>query len=110
MLKLETTKKAILQNYKKVIAIPYSKAQRLLKYRDPQYFTSTKTHKWRADIYIINNVAIVTGRALFGNIRPGRKMIDNYERRAEMIAQTVSEYETRREMVNALLNEFIMEV
>lgn len=110
MLKIETTKKAILQNYEKVIAIPYCNAQHLLKYCEPRYFTSSKVYGWRADIYIINNVAVVTGYAPFGNVRPCYDIVKSYERRAEMVAQTVSEYDKRRDQVNALLNEFITEV
>lgn len=110
MAKIKTTKKAILAAYPRVISIGYCGAQYLLKYATPYYYTSSDLYGWRADIYIIDGTAIATGYAPFGNIRPDYEIIKKWETKAEKAAETIRDYDDRRDVVNGYLKEFIKEV
>ena len=111
MIKTQVTKKAILNGFEKVIAISYCRAQFLLQYHNAQYYTYSNMYGWRADVYIISdNIAIVTGYAPFGNIKPEYDTIKKYDDKAASVYNTVRDYNDRREIVNSYLNEFIKEV
>ena len=110
MIKTQVTQKQIKSGFSKVIAISYCGAQHLLRYRDAQYYTYSNMYGWRADIYIISdNIAIVTGYAPFGNIKPNYDRLNEYEKKAAAVYNTVRNYEDRRDIVNGYLNEFIKE-
>ena len=111
MVKTQITKKAILNGFTKVISIGYCGAQFLLTYKSPNYYTYSNMYGWRADVYIISdNIAIVTGYAPFGNIRPDYDRLNEYENKARAALDSIRHYEDRREVVNGYLNEFIKEV
>ena len=65
MSKIETTKKSVLSSYR-CISIGYCGLDTLLKYESPVAFTCSKSYGWRADVYVFDDVAIVTGYAPFG--------------------------------------------
>ena len=111
MAKTQITKKAILNGFSKVISIGYCGAQFLLTYKNANYYTYSNIYGWRADVYIISDdIAIVTGYAPFGNIRPNYDLVNTYENKARAAFDNINHYEDRRDIVNGYLNEFIKEV
>lgn len=110
MIKTRTTKKAIRADYDKIICIGYCSAQNLLAFSEPAYYT-TRTEGWASDIYDVDGVAISTGYAAFGNIKPSYDLTNDYDRRAaEIRADLTISYDERRDKVNALLLDFVEEV
>lgn len=84
-MKFKTTQKAIRANYNKIICVPYCGLQNLLNYESPVAYT-VRREGWAADIYDMGGgVAIVTGYAPFGNIRPSYELRERYETQAEKI-------------------------
>lgn len=69
-MKFKTTQKEIRANYNKIICVPYCGLQILLNYESPVAYT-VRREGWAADIYDMGGgIAIVTGYAPFGAIRP----------------------------------------
>ena len=110
-MKFRTTQKAIRNGYCNVIAIGYCNTQTLLHYENPIAYT-TRLEGWGCDIYEITpNTAIATGYAPFGNIRPKYEITRAYEEKAQTILYDYSKpFETRRDELRNLLNEFVKEV
>lgn len=105
-MKFKTTQKTIKENYAAIISIGYCDAWYLLHFENPIAFTSG-VYGWNADIYDINNVAIVTGYRPFGNIHVDYDIIREYNNRAKtIISDNGVEYEKKKELVNDLLLEF----
>ena len=109
MSKKHATKKQILNGYEKIIKCGYCDLQRLLSYKSATYYT-TRAEGWTADVYDVDGVAIVTGYNPFGNIKPCRDIIDEYEKNAAEILYNCNDYFERIEKINALLDKFITEV
>lgn len=108
-MKFRTTQKEIRANYNKIICIPYCGLQNLLRYESPVAYT-VRREGWAADIYDMGGgVAIVTGYAPFGNIRPSYELREQYEKQAEKIYYEYS-YDRRRESLKSLARNFIKEV
>lgn len=85
-MKFKTTQKAIKSGYSTIICVPYCGLQSLLHYESPIAYT-TRREGWAADIYDMGGgVAIVTGYAPFGNIRPDYETRQKYEIAAEKSA------------------------
>ena len=104
-MKFKTTQKAIRANYNKIICVPYCGLQNLLNYESPVAYT-VRREGWAADIYDMSGgVAIVTGYAPFGNIRPSYELRERYETQAEKIA-----WEEQRDALRELQRAFIEEV
>lgn len=110
-MKFKTTQKAIRANYDKIICIPYCGLQNLLNYESPVAYT-VRREGWAADIYDMGGgVAIVTGYAPFGNIRPFYELRERYETDAEKIRYNYSlAWEEQREQLKQLAKAFIEEV
>lgn len=105
-MKFKTTQKAIRANYNKIICVPYCGLQTLLNYESPVAYT-VRREGWAADIYDMGGgVAIVTGYAPFGNIRPSYELRERYEKQAEKSAMIIS-YEQQRESLKSLARDFI---
>lgn len=84
-MKFKTTQKEIRANYDKIICVRYCGLQTLLSYESPVAYT-VRREGWGADIYDMGGgVAIVTGDAPFGNIRPPYELCKRYETQAEKI-------------------------
>lgn len=82
-MKFKTTKKEITSTFATVICVPYCGLQNLLNYESPIAYTSRR-EGWAADIYNMGGgVAIVTGYAPFGNVRPAYELRERYETQAE---------------------------
>lgn len=110
-MKFHTTQKAIRANFHTVIYIPYCGLQNLLNYESPVAYTSRR-EGWAADIYDMGGgVAIVTGYAPFGNVRPSYELRERYERTAEKIRYDYSVfYEEQKNNMHQLQRAFIREV
>ena len=108
-MKYKTTKKAIKENYRKIINVGYAELQSLLKHVEPIAYTAG-VYGWNADIYTIDGVAIVTGYRPFGNIRADYDICCKYESEANQIMQSVNDYKECKAELNNLINEFIEEV
>lgn len=110
-MKFKTTQKEIRANYNKIICIPYCGLQNLLNYESPVAYT-VRRDGWAADIYDMGGgVAIVTGYAPFGNVRPFYELRERYETQAEKIRYDYSlSYEQQRESLKSLVRDFIKEV
>lgn len=110
-MKFKTTQKAIRANYNKIICVPYCGLQNLLNYESPVAYT-VRREGWAADIYDMSGgVAIVTGYAPFGNIRPSYELRERYETQAEKIRYNYSlAREEQRDALRELQRAFIEEV
>ena len=107
-MKFKTTQKEIRANFNKIICVPYCGLQTLLSYESPVAYT-VRREGWGADIYDMGGgVAIVTGYALFGNIRPSYKLWEWYETQAKKIRYDYSlSYNQQREDLKILARDFI---
>ena len=108
-MKHKTTQKAIKERYNTIISVGYCNLQRLLKALEPVAYTSGVTG-WKADIYAIDGVAIVTGYRPFGNIKADYDICSKYENEAIKITQSVYDYEALKPALDNLISEFIEEV
>lgn len=110
-MKFKTTQKAIRANYNKIICVPYCGLQNLLNYESPVAYM-VRREGWAADIYDMGGgVAIVTGYAPFGNIRPSYELRERYETDAEKIRCNYSfAWEEQRKQLEQLTRAFIEEV
>lgn len=100
---IRTTKKNICEHYgENIIAVGDSALQQLLRGRDADFYTEG-IYGINARIYIIDDVAIVSGYRTFGKNAEYR-IVDAIERRA-------AEFEwDERERRYALIKEFIAKV
>ena len=107
-MKFKTTQKEIRANYNAIICVPYCGLQNLLNYENPVAYT-VRREGWAADIYDMGGgVAIVTGYAPFGNIRPSYELRERYETQAEKIRYDYSlSYDQQRESLKSLARDFI---
>lgn len=71
---------------------------------------TTRAEGWGADIYDFGNIAIATGYAPFGNIRPGYEVNQRYEERAAKAAEGVYKWEEKKAILCGLIEEYIHEV
>ena len=110
IMKFRVTQKEIKANFEKIISVPYCSLQILLCWESPVAYT-TRRVGWAADIYDIGGgVAIVTGYAPFGNIRPSYELVMQYEKQAESIRYNYSlSWTEQREQLKQLTKEFIAE-
>ena len=109
-MKYKTTKKAVNAGYGIRICIGYADLQHLLYYRSPVAYI-TRAEGWAADIYDFGNVAIVTGYAPFGNVKPDYELVRCYDRMAREIVNASDIIHSRRvEICDNLIAEFFKEV
>lgn len=109
-MKYKTTKKAVTNGYWKVIAVPYCDLQSLLRFEDEIAYT-TRSEGWGADVYHFGNIAIATGYAPFGNVRPGYEFNRRYEEQArEINGNYHAPFEETKAAITALLAAYIAEV
>ena len=110
-MKFRVTQKEIKANFDKIVSVPYCGLQNLLNFESPVAYTARR-EGWAADIYDMGGgVAIVTGYAPFGNIRPTYEFRERYENRAASIRYNYSlSWTEQREKLQQLVNEFIAEV
>ena len=86
-MKIQTTKKAIMNAYRNVIKVGYCDMQYALKWREPNFYTAG-VYGWNADVYVIDyDTVIVTGYKPFGNMELPREVIDTLNKCAESITR-----------------------
>ena len=109
-MKFRVTQKEIKANFDKIISVPYCGLQNLLNFENPFAYTA-RLEGWAAYIYDMGGgVAIVTGYAPFGNIRPAYELLERYEKQAESIRYNYSlAWTEQREQLRQLTKEFIQE-
>ena len=108
-MKKRVTKKAIRQDYKKIICIGYCNLQHLLRGVDPFAYT-TRAEGWGADVYDVDGVAIVTGYDPFGNIRPSYVRQRYFDDAARAVwCDCNLDYETQKSRVYEMLRDFVGE-
>lgn len=106
-MKFRTTRKQVKLLNDNIIVIGYCDAQSLLTFTPATAYTAG-VYGWNSDIHEINNAVIVTGYRPFGNIKPSRELLDEYEKRAKGICyDDTLKYEEAKKQVNELLDEFI---
>ena len=108
-MKYRTTQKAIKNGFYKVISIGYCNLQHLLNCEIETAYT-TRREGWAADIYDFGNVAIVTGYAPFGNIRPDYETVKKYDNMAREIIGNIFSWDERKAALRSLIDNFIEEV
>lgn len=109
-MKFKTTKKEIKNNYHTIISVGYCSLQHLLNCVEAAAYTAG-TNGWCADIYTFGNVAIVTGYAPFGNIKPGYEKTKEYDDVAAKLCSDRSiPYAELKDRLYALIKKFIEEV
>lgn len=110
MTKFKTTQKVIKANYSTIISTPYCSLQNLLCYEAPVAYT-VRREGWAADVYDMGGgVAIVTGYAPFGNIRPSYQLLRRYETGAEKIRERCGfDYEKCKAGFRAAIRELVEE-
>lgn len=108
-MKYKTTAKAVKEGTPRgcLLSVPYCDAQHLLQGHNPVAYTSG-VYGWNFDVYEVNGMTICTGyRGM-----PGRdaKNVRDYDRKAERIWHDYkTPYETRRDAVEDLLEEFLQQ-
>ena len=109
-MEFRTTQKEIRANYDKIICVPYCGLQNLLNHESPVAYT-VRREGWAADIYDMGGgVAIVTGYAPFGKIRPPYGLLERYETQAEKICYNRSiAWAEQKEQLQGLARAFIDE-
>ena len=109
-MKFRATQKEIKANFDKIISVPYCGLQNLLNWESPVAYTARR-EGWAADIYDMGGgVAIVTGYAPSGNIRPPHELLKRYEAQAESIRYNYRmPWTEHREKLQQLAKEFIEE-
>lgn len=105
-MKLQVTKKAIRQNYDKILKIGYCKLSNLLMYENA-FAYSCGIYGWSCDYYNVDNVIISTGYDPTGQ-NVDYKICQKYDQKARKIYDdNVLNYEQKAKKVNNLLKKFI---
>jgi len=110
-MKYKTTKKAVMAGYYKVLAVPYCDLHYLLKWESARAYT-TRPEGWAADVYEVGEtgIAIATGYAPFGNVRPSYGVNKKYNDLArEITSDYHTPWEEQKAKLDALIKEYIKE-
>lgn len=110
-MKYRTTKKEVMKGYHKVICVPYCRLQNLLNCETPVAYT-TRKEGWGADVYDLGGgVAIVTGYAPFGNVKPSYEVQQKYDEAAGKIRSYNNfDYAKCKRRLREAIWEFVEEV
>ena len=108
-MKFKTTRKSVKESGGTILKVRCCGLQSLLRFKDPIAYTSG-VYGWNADIYDIDGVIIVTGYRPFGNYSNYDHVAED-EKKARKIEEDYKlDWETRRNDVNKLLDEFVNKV
>lgn len=109
-MKYKTTQRDVKNGYSNIIGVGYCNLQNLLS-RETETAYTVRREGWAADIYDFGAVAIVTGYAPFGNIRPAYDIQKKYDTAAEKIRCNYElSWTEQKEQLKKLIAEFIEEV
>ena len=104
-MKFRTTRKAVKENFAKVISVGYCDLQNLLTYEAPIAYTCG-VYGWIADIYTFGGVAIVTGYRPFGD-DVDYNLCKEYENKAKNLRDLGRPYAERKAEAETLVKEFV---
>ncbi len=105
-MKLQTTKKAIKNNFGTVISIGYCDAQYLLYFKDP-FAYNAGVYGWNCDFYQIGGICISTGYSPIGE-NVSNEILRTLENKAgEIIRDNSIKYEDKLALVDSLLTQLI---
>lgn len=108
-MKLKATKKQIKNSNKRIIKIGYCEMQYLLWSKEA-FAYSVSVNGWACDYYNLDEVIISTGYNPIGT-QIDYKTLQEYEKRASFIVNDYKiKYDTQKELLNNLLNDFLKEV
>ena len=111
-MKYKTTKKAVMNGYYKVLAVPYCAIQNLLKWESERAYT-TRAEGWGADIYEVGEtgIAIATGYAPFGDVRPSYELNKKYDDMAMEIVNSwgAAAFADKKAKLKTLIEEYLKE-
>ena len=108
-MKMKTTYKETVQRYKNVIQVLHYDLCSMLSCETPVAYT-TRGEGWGADVYAFGDVAIVTGYAPFGGIRPAHETNQRYEKRAREITDGIYNWQEKKALLGELIKEYLQEV
>ena len=110
-MKYKTTKKAVMAGYYKVISVSYCSLQHLLNYENEIAYT-TRAEGWGADVYQFGNIAIATGYAPFGDVRPSYEVNKKYDDMAMEIVNAwgAEAHQDKKAKLDALIQDYLREV
>lgn len=109
MSKIKVTKKAMKDEFTRIVRIGYCDAQYLLKFVEP-FAYSTRAEGWACDYYNINGILISTGYAPLEsrNAKTNYETTRKFDDEARNIVYNYNlTYEEQQEQVRKLLDEFI---
>ena len=111
MMRVQVTKRDVMNQNSFVIRVGYCDLQYLLRFKDSQFYTAGM-YGWNADVYqVSSNVVIVTGYRPFGNVKVEFGILRGFEDRAKAILKDYSlKYEEQAEALDELLSEFLQVV
>lgn len=108
-MKLQTSKKQVLNSFYKVISVPYCGAQSLLNCHSP-FAYSAGIYGWSCDYYQIGNVCISTGYSPVGT-PVNYNLLRDLELKAEKLRGDYSiEYSDLCKQLDELITELINSV
>lgn len=103
------TKKYVRANYDTILCVGYCDLQHLFNCSNPIGY-SDRVEGWACDYYYIGNGTVVsTGYAPIGR-KVNFEIVKRYDEQAREICNETSDYETRRELLDTLIEEFRKEV
>ena len=101
-MKTKVTKKQIMSNFSEIMEVNYCVIQRLLDHFSPQYYTCG-IYGWNSDIYVIDDMVIVTGYNPFGTFRPSYKELERVNKAHEKIYAKNLSFDKKCDQVKKLL-------
>lgn len=105
-MKRKITKKELKKLYPVQIRVGYCNLQTMLVYKEPEYFISSM-HGWDCDVYIIDEIAIVTGYRPFGNVLTNYNECHEFDMQALRIIHSFPDYSTQNIMLDHLCSKFV---
>lgn len=104
-MKFKATKKQIMQGYY-CYCTGYCNLQYLFNFESPRAYTCG-VYGWNADIYEVDNVAIVTGYRPFGKHIP-YELVEKYESYARAVVYGEDTPEKKKELLNEAIKNFVI--
>lgn len=108
-MKVQTTKKAVKNSYRKIVCVGYCDLVHLLSFKDAFAYTAG-VYGWNADIYDLDGTALVTGYRPFGDVSPSLELTRKYEQKAKEVINTIYRYDDSKKAMDSLIHDFLKEI
>lgn len=108
-MKIQTTKKAIKENYGKIVYVGYCDLVHLLSFKDAFAYTAG-VYGQNADIYDLDGIALVTGYRPFGDVSPSLELTSKYEQKAKEVINSTYHYDDSKKAMDSLIHDFLKEI